>query len=615
MSNITDKERPTPSKPSSTAIENSKPLVSELGLSKRGESSSIAKEESKEAITATCSNVTTNGNKDDTKVRLIRDRPSSCVFVASLSSSYSDDELCNSVTNYFTKWGTLGGVKVLRDPHNRPYAFVQYNNDGDANKAILEAHNTELGGRIIRCEHAKVNRTLFFSSATRFSDHEMKTQMKEFGEIEQLFPSNDKGYLISICQESESWYVKFAYREDAIRAFANLKTDGSKVIEWAQNIECDQYSGLEGHQDESSIIDNYYSRNLKDDMLPMFDKKSVFVGQLSVTVTKEELARRFSTHGEIAEIVLTKRPKTSFAFITYQDEISAACAVEKENHAMFQDKTMHVQYKEIHPTLKNSSAPSSAFFSRKVGSNTEVSSQVHGVALAPPPINLTRKQHSSGINYRRLLHDQSNRFSKSFQYSNKTHNLYHNNATRFFPAHKWNVDRQGFNAVGTHKQVEVKNGCNFQPPPIPTLLTELVHRNVGETPPPTIESDTPTSTAGKSEKSSHLKEVSGFASTTGTGSTTMSHNDHTKSVNRMRQPYFYYIPTNEVAANTMQGNYGGPPLPPHALPQYYSHPQASFYYPYYPRYDGPQDCLNPVPYYQYYFPSIVNEDEEEPVQS
>lgn len=615
MPNTTDNERCTHSKPGSTVIENSKPLVAKLGLSKRGESTVIAKEGNKEAVTATCSIEIKNCAKDDAKARPTRDRPSSCVFVASLSSSYSDDELCNSVTNYFTKWGTLGGVKVLRDPHNRPYAFVQYNNDGDANRAILEAHNTELGGRIIRCEHAKVNRTLFFSSATRFSDHEMKTQMEEFGEIEQLFPSNDKGYLMSICQESESWYVKFAYREDAIRAFANLKTDGSKVIEWAQNIESDQYSELEDSQDELSVIDNYYSRNLKDDMLPTFDKKSVFVGQLSVSVTKEELSRRFSTHGEIVEIVLTKRPKTSFAFVKYQDEISAASAVEKENHAMFQEKTMHVQYKENHPSaMKNANAPSSAFFSRKFGLNTEVSSQVHGVALAPPPINLTRKQHSSGTNYRRPLHDQSNRFSKSFQYPNKTH-AYHNSATRFFPAQKWNVDRLGLNAVGPHKQVDGKNGCNFQPPPMPSLLTDPLNKNSGETPPPTIESDTPTSTAGKSEKSSHLKEISGFASTTGTGSTTMSHNDQTKSANRMRQPYFYYIPSNEVAANTIQGNYGGPPLPPHVIPQYYSHPQASFYYPYYPRYDAPQDCLNPVPYYQYYFPSIVNEDEEEPILS
>lgn len=75
---------------------------------------------------------------------LVRGRPSACVFVASLCSTLSDDELSISVTNHFQQWGSLATVKVLRDTCNRPYAFVQYTTDEQSKLAIEKGHNSVL---------------------------------------------------------------------------------------------------------------------------------------------------------------------------------------------------------------------------------------------------------------------------------------------------------------------------------------------------------------------------------------------------------------------------------------------------------------------------------------
>ncbi|KAG4303055.1 hypothetical protein PCK1_000721 [Pneumocystis canis] len=81
-----------------------------------------------------------------------RGRPAACLFVASLSSSRTDEQLCISVTNHFRKWGNLLNVKVLKDWMQRPYSFVQFENFDDAKRALREAHNTVIDGRHIRVE-------------------------------------------------------------------------------------------------------------------------------------------------------------------------------------------------------------------------------------------------------------------------------------------------------------------------------------------------------------------------------------------------------------------------------------------------------------------------------
>ncbi|KAK6465248.1 hypothetical protein DFJ63DRAFT_15550 [Scheffersomyces coipomensis] len=287
----------------------------------------------------------------------VRGRPSACVFVASLCSGVSDDDLCISVTNHFKQWGKLSTVKVLRDTSNRPYAFVQYTNEQDSRNAITNGHNSILDGRNIRCEAAKVNRTLYVIFSEYLNKRFVKLRMDNFGEIESLVPSDNHGSLNKTSiKTSKYWFVKFVYREDAIRAFANLTDEDSVEVDWAQNLE-----------------DTINEKEEKFENSAKFDKYSIFVGQIHPDIEVRELTQRFERHGEIEFVNLIKKSNYNFAFIRYKNESAAASAVERENHSILNGKTMHVQYRENHAVPKR---PTTNMF---------------GIALAPPPINLKRK--------------------------------------------------------------------------------------------------------------------------------------------------------------------------------------------------------------------------------
>ncbi|CAN6609400.1 hypothetical protein TRVA0_004S01134 [Trichomonascus vanleenenianus] len=314
--------------------------------------------------------------------RRLRGRPSSCVFVASLSAAHSDDHLCLSVKNHFEKWGEITLVKVLRDQVNRPYAFVQYTSDQDAAAALAGAQHNTLDGRTIRVEPAKVNRTLYITPLKEsLADEEVVSDfLSQFGEVEELVYSPVP---LGAVRRNKNWFAKFAYRDDAIRAYASLRLDSSWSAEWTQNLESPT---------EHNVI----------------DKLSIFVGQLDSRVTREMLVERFGRHGEVVDCNLIIRhndPKygdlvrnTSFAFIKFSCEQAAAEAVEQENHTIFMDKTIHVQYRELYHQGSHHHHHNHQQNHHHGGHNRVQHHAYRGyvsreprLQLAPPPINLPSK--------------------------------------------------------------------------------------------------------------------------------------------------------------------------------------------------------------------------------
>lgn len=241
-------------------------------------------------------------------------------------------------------------VKVLRDNHDRPYAFVQYTNDEDANRALDQAHNASLNGRNIRCERARVNRTLYCSSFDRHvtTGEDVRRVLEVFGEIEEVVPS-------SATSARPAYFVKFAYRDDAIRTYANLSVSPSWRVEWTQNIDRCRVS---------------------------IDTRSVFVSSLNQCTTQDEIEERFGRHGRIVscriiykEYSPTKDDASAIAYITYDSDSSAAIAIERENHTVFLGTTIHVQYKE----------------QRTYGRDDR------SLSLAPPPISFRRRFSKNGL--------------------------------------------------------------------------------------------------------------------------------------------------------------------------------------------------------------------------
>lgn len=313
----------------------------------------------------------------DKESKEVRGRPSACVFVASLSSNMSDDVLCQSVTNHFKQWGEMTLVKVLRDPANRPYAFVQYAKDEDADKAISEGQHSILNGRTVRCEKARVNRTLYLQLANSgICEKTMKKLLTRFGEIERLVAVNENFNVINSAKvPNKNWFCKYVYRQDAISAFANLKTKANWNIEWAQNLE-DEYKNI-----PEVTIDRY----------------SVFVGHLDPRISKEEMLERFEKHGKIKEAILVNRPLSNFAFIKFKTKEAAASAVECENHSMFKFKTIHVQYRELYNNYR-----------RKFSNDNGLK-----LNLAPPPVNFKRRNFFHSNRQANRHHQQNNHYYRT----------------------------------------------------------------------------------------------------------------------------------------------------------------------------------------------------------
>lgn len=336
----------------------------------------------------------------------IRNQPSSCIFVASLASTLTDENLSISVTNHFKKFGDLKMVKVLRDSKNRPYAFVQYTNDSDANKALKLAHGSKLDGRELRCERAKVNRTLHITTKLKLTDSDINNMCNEFGEIEQLIKSNSTS-LYQRRNSLNAWFVRFVYRDDAIRAFANIRSDPNLIVNWVQNIDDTTNNDtkqkftkkiLNNWENKENVFNNsfYENNNINTNNITI-DKKSIFVGQLSNNVTEKNLNERFSIHGKINNITLIIKPNNIFAFIEFDTEESAASAFEKENHSIFLNKTMHVQYKETSRSQRRKSFPYYYNNRNFLNNNNIDNKDPLQINLAPPPINIYRR-HSIDSN-------------------------------------------------------------------------------------------------------------------------------------------------------------------------------------------------------------------------
>lgn len=360
------------------------------------------------------SKTTSVGTKGDTK---LKGRPSSCIFVASLAATLTDDELCHSVTAKFKKFGNLSGVKVLRDTQNRPYAFVQYSNDHDAQRALNLSQGTLLNDRVIRCEQARVNRTLYISCELPIACREVEIFCEKFGELEQLVPSLNSPNKKSDYPKKQllpnfrlvdpsiykvaSWFAQFAYRDDAIRAFANIKSELDWTVQWVQNVRVPKRYNLLSSVRKSNEEFHAKQAALKEksegdeDAKISIDRKSIFIGQLHKDTTNELLTEHFRSYGTIFNVKLFHKPNTIFAFIEYDEESSAAAALEKENHSTFLGKTIHVQYKEINNQARYVRRDArlvyrDSNYSSSYNHNFYVSPQM---TLAPPPINISRHKN------------------------------------------------------------------------------------------------------------------------------------------------------------------------------------------------------------------------------
>ncbi|KAI8140524.1 hypothetical protein BJV82DRAFT_659154 [Fennellomyces sp. T-0311] len=267
-----------------------------------------------------------------------RGNPAACIFVASLTKGKNDEELNISVSNHFEQWGSLLNVKVLKDWMGRPYAFVQFERVQDAKMALQKAPGTLLDGRNIRCEPARVNRTLCITTCDiPLVTQEIESELATYGKIEDItilhgYPAPD-GNAVNDCA-----YVKYCYRDDAVKAYLTLSKAVQKWwVEWASNLDT-----LSASSNGSSLQSTF--------QLTRADRTSVFVGNLFEQVTEDELRYRFSQYGKVVHLRIIRKlngpnPRV-FAFIRYSNEAQAKDGIQAENNAIWNEKQLRVSYRE-----------------------------------------------------------------------------------------------------------------------------------------------------------------------------------------------------------------------------------------------------------------------------
>ncbi|ORY95866.1 hypothetical protein BCR43DRAFT_564645, partial [Syncephalastrum racemosum] len=341
-----------------------------------------------------------------------RGNPAACIFVASLAKGKTDEELNVSVSRHFKRWGTLLNVKVLKDWMERPYAFVQFERAAEAKQALAKAPNTILDGRHIRCEPARVNRTLCLIpySNKDLSKELIREKLSGFGKIEDitvLYPNSRKnGKTRHHGSREPCAFVKYCYRDDAIQAYLSLHGDrgtpGQDIWwpEWASNL-----GSTGGHHPTTPHYKRHRTRDAKDashmdtrskldlaadheneatdrplphpreplyasasntsSMTPgpygpgymysdfPIDPCSIFVGNLSDSVTEKAIHQRFSMYGDIVDLhVVRKTTERSykrrrvFAFVQYTHESSAAHAIECEDGAVWNSRALRLAFRE-----------------------------------------------------------------------------------------------------------------------------------------------------------------------------------------------------------------------------------------------------------------------------
>ncbi|KAK6580647.1 hypothetical protein PZA11_006883 [Diplocarpon coronariae] len=249
--------------------------------------------------------------------------PSSCVFVANLLQSEGDEALEVAVTQVFREYGTVY-VKIRRDAKHMPFAFCQYTNDDDAERAIKDGRGRLIKGRPCRCEKAKAHRLFFFERkyGTVVTPSEVEKLLRCFGRIVFCRPASEPER--ATYNLNEGVMVQFEMYDEGQAALQTYRNHNEFKMQCMANMG----SSSRGRGELSdpalrSYLDVYD-----------VDKRSVFVGNLPVDITEGDLKAIFQQFGEVLNVSLHKNEsivdasqKHCFAFVEFKHQPSVSRAL------------------------------------------------------------------------------------------------------------------------------------------------------------------------------------------------------------------------------------------------------------------------------------------------
>lgn len=266
--------------------------------------------------------------------------PSSCVFVANLLQSETDEALEVAVTQVFREFGTVF-VKIRRDSNQMPFAFCQYTNDRDAENAIRDGRGRHIRGRPCRCEKAKAHRLFYFERqyGPAITPREAMSLLSPFGKIDSVHRANASDR--AAYNLNEGVVVQFAMYDEgqaALQAFRNH----------------DVYK-MQSMANMASPSRNTKSNPAYRDYLNTYDieRRSVFVGNLPADTVEADLEQHFANCGNIIRVtihrpesIIDASQKHCFAFIEFDDHRAAIRAIINMHGFNFLGKALRVAKKD-----------------------------------------------------------------------------------------------------------------------------------------------------------------------------------------------------------------------------------------------------------------------------
>ncbi|MCJ1403889.1 hypothetical protein MMC11_007112 [Xylographa trunciseda] len=264
--------------------------------------------------------------------------PMACVFVANLSSIRTDEQLEHSVARVFEQFGRVY-VKIRRDNRGMPYAFAQYENVSDSERAIEHGRGIAIDGRQCRTERAKAHRSLYLSRVTGgpISEDEVCEVLKDFGPFEKVWiasPTDKEMYRLP-----DGVWVMWAYFQGA-RDAQNAFKDHPKFRLEEPALPMEIKSRVD-RMNQSPLTRLTPGQSYESPQLRMWrapDRSSIYVGGLPFSVTQTQLCGLFQAHGRIKGVEIISKPVNNatafgicvFAFVELGSEEEARRAVSQD---------------------------------------------------------------------------------------------------------------------------------------------------------------------------------------------------------------------------------------------------------------------------------------------
>ncbi|KAI4110648.1 MAG: hypothetical protein LQ339_001224 [Xanthoria mediterranea] len=299
--------------------------------------------------------------------------PNACVFVANLTQSNSDDQLEHSVSEVFQAFGNVY-VKIRRDGKGMPFAFCQYENVGDAQRAITMGRGLLIDGRACRTEVAKVNRSLYLSKVTGgpIAEDEARQILSRFGAIEKLWYCSQTD--LEMFRLPEGVWVMFAFFQDCRDAQAGFRDDQTYRLEQPKMPEdmrnrLNVRSGVSPmHREMPRLSPARYSGSPQAAMARRAsDMCSIFVGNLPPDATDDKLRELFGMYGRIVHIEIVRKPSVNagvntFAFLQFhtveEAEIAARLFYQIDGHRLRVERKESAESLALRENMFSGGSPS-----------------------------------------------------------------------------------------------------------------------------------------------------------------------------------------------------------------------------------------------------------------